>query len=152
MKNVCVCVCELEIVRNLFVVKDFDVAAVVVAVQRTGHRKEQPLVIEAALERASVSDEIFDRVTNRGVVALEVCEPRPLTGTVPVEFTVEGTKAAVDINVRLIRRQQESHGYTTGCYGMFVLVVCRVSVELEQPIYQVTDSVEGDISQGGRLA
>jgi hypothetical protein len=34
---------------------------------------------------------------------------------------------------------------------MFVLVVCRVSDELE-PIYQAMDSVEGDMSQGGRLA
>jgi hypothetical protein len=143
-------VCELEIVRNLFEGKGFDVAAVV-AMQRTGHGQEQALVTEAAPGHASVSDEIFNRVINRGVVALKVCGPSPLTGTVPVEFTVEGTKAAVDIDVRVIRRQQVSCGYTAGCYGMFVLVMCRVSVELE-PIYQAMDSVESDISQGGRLA
>jgi hypothetical protein len=143
------CVYELEIVRNMFEGKGFDV--VVAAVQRTGYGKEQALVTEASPEHASVSDEIFDRVSNRGMVALEVCGPRSLTGTVPVEFTLEGTKAAVDINVGVIRKQQVSHGYTTVYYSMFVLVICRVNVELE-PIYQAMDSMEGDISQGGRFA
>jgi hypothetical protein len=121
-------VCELEIVRNLFESKGFDV---VVAVQRTGHGKEQALVTEAAPEHASVSDEIFYRVTNRGMVALEVWRPRSLTGTFPVKFTLEGTKAAVVINVGVIRRQQTSHRSTAGCYSMFVLVICRINFELE---------------------
>jgi hypothetical protein len=106
----CVCLCELEIVRNLFEGKGFYV--VVIGVQRTGHRKDQALVTEPALEHASVSDDIFDRVTNRGMLALEVCGTRSLTGTVPVEFTVEGTKAAVPIDVGVIRRQQVSNVYT----------------------------------------
>jgi hypothetical protein len=134
----------------MFEGKGFNVVAVV-AVPRTGHGNEQALLTEAAPEHASVSDEIFDRVTNRGMVVLDVCGPRSLTGTVPVEFTFDGTKAAVDIDVGVIRKQQVSHGYTTVYYSMFVLVICRVNVELK-PIYQAMDSMEGDISQGGRFA
>jgi hypothetical protein len=66
-------------------------------------------------------------------------------------FTVEVTKTAGDIDVRIIRRQQAFHGYTAGFYGTFVLAVCSVDVEIE-PNYQAMVSVESDITQEGRLA